>query len=268
MKNVSIYGKKWLDLVFEGKNKEYGAYQLRQENSKTSAFAFLSGTLFLAGFVFLLSSFNEKEIPAPVTEPMVITPVDFIEPPIIESEPKTEEPKSKSEPATPEVVIPTGPMVVTVTPQATDIIPTNSELPTTPTSPTGSPDGTAPPTTTNIGGGGGTSPLPAAPTGPLKPAELDRQPTYPGGIKNFYQYVGDNFDKNNLDEGETIRVRVSFVIEKNGTMTDIRLLEKTNSTVDKEAIRVLKSLRTKWAPGFKNGEPVRTQFTLPITVLL
>ena len=56
MKNVSIYGKKWLDLVFEGKNKEYGAYQLRQENEKTSALALVFGITFLAGFVFLLSS--------------------------------------------------------------------------------------------------------------------------------------------------------------------------------------------------------------------
>ena len=40
MKNVSIYGKKWLDLVFENKNKEYGAYKLRQEEGKTTAKAF------------------------------------------------------------------------------------------------------------------------------------------------------------------------------------------------------------------------------------
>ena len=57
-------------------------------------------------------------------------------------------------------------------------------------------------------------------------------------------------------------------IAKNGAMTDIKILEKTNATIDNEAIRVLKSLRSKWTPGIKNGEAVRTLFTLPITVVL
>ena len=46
MSNVSIYEKNWIDLVFEGKNKAYGAYQLRQENSKTSLFALIGGVVF------------------------------------------------------------------------------------------------------------------------------------------------------------------------------------------------------------------------------
>jgi protein TonB len=94
------------------------------------------------------------------------------------------------------------------------------------------------------------------------------QPTYPGGIKRFYQFVGDNFDRDRDYEGKTVRVNVAFVIEKTGMMTDIKVLENTNSDVSKEAIRVLKSLKTKWSPGIKNGQPVRTQFTLPITVQL
>ena len=49
-------------------------------------------------------------------------------------------------------------------------------------------------------------------------------------------------------------------------MSDIEVTEKTTAAVDKEAIRVLKSLRTKWSPGFKDGEPVRTRYTLPISV--
>ena len=47
MANLSIFEKKWLDLVFEGKNQEYGAYKLRQDSTKTTIIAFLSGILFL-----------------------------------------------------------------------------------------------------------------------------------------------------------------------------------------------------------------------------
>ena len=270
MKNVSIYEKKWLDLVFEGKNKEYGAYKLRNEQDKTTSIAFIFGITFLTGLVFLLSSFSDKNSIKPIVdgEVVVIRTVDLTEPPII-PETKVEPVQPKSNPTTPEEVIPNAPMVVVETRVSQPEIQTNTERPTTPTPPTGTPTGGTEPFSPPSSG---TSPvavvIPSTPSGPIPTSELDRQPNYPGGMKNFYEYVGTNFDRNNLEEGETIRVKVSFVIEKNGTMTDIRVLEKTNATIDNEAIRVLKSLRTKWSPGFKNGVPVRTQFTLPITVVL
>jgi protein TonB len=268
MKNVSIYGKKWLDLVFEGKNKEYGAYQLRQESERTSGFAFIFGTIFLGAFVLLLSSFNEK--PSSNTIPDIDEPVVTISnytPPTEDSKPKTEQPKAIP-PTTAEPIIPNGPMVVTKTPDAIPDVPTNADLPEPVTASNGSPSGTVPATTTNTGGTGGNSTVLAPSNNPVPSKELDRQPNYPGGIQNFYQYVGNNFDKDGNYEGETIRVEVSFVIERNGSMTDIRVVKKTNSEIDNEAIRVLKSLRTKWSPGYKDGQPVRTQFTLPISVVL
>ncbi len=269
MRNVSIYEKKWLDLVFEGKNKEYGAYKLRQEQNKTTTIAFIFGMTFLCSFVFLLSSFTKPEPVTIICDLPKITPVHLDKDPIIDQL-KVEPIKPKSNPKTPiEVEKSTGPMVIVETPAAIVDVPTNIDRPNTATPPTGTPTGgTEPYVAPTTGGGTIPAVIIPKPTGPVATSELDRQPNYPGGMKNFYEYVGTNFDRNNLDEGETIRVKVSFVIEKNGTMTDIKVLEKTNSTIDNEAIRVLKSLRTKWSPGFKNGEPVRTQFTLPITVVL
>ena len=76
MSNVSIFEKKWIDLVFEGRNQEYGAYQLRQENPKTALMALLSALFCIAtvsGMVLLLSSFSNKPIPvAPVLPPDII----------------------------------------------------------------------------------------------------------------------------------------------------------------------------------------------------
>ena len=59
MSNLSIFDKKWIDVVFDGKNQEYGAYQLRQENQKTSLTAFAFGTMIVLGAlgIFTLSSF-------------------------------------------------------------------------------------------------------------------------------------------------------------------------------------------------------------------
>jgi protein TonB len=266
MSNVSIFEKKWLDLVFEGKNQKYGAYQLRRESSRTTLFAFLFGITFLVGGTFLLSSFSAK--PIIITEDPfegTIIHVDPYNPPIDEPKlPKVE--KQKIEPVTQKAPEDNKHYVVAHTPEAVTPVTKTVDTPTpnVPTSPTA---GTGTPTGGGIFTGGGTAVIPKIENNnPVNSKELDRQPMFPGGLKGFYEYVGNNFERQEIEEGETVRVLVSFVIEKNGTMTDIEVTEKTTVSVDKEAIRVLKSLRTKWTPGYKDGEPVRTQYTLPITV--
>lgn len=266
MSNVSIFEKKWLDLVFEGKNQKYGAYQLRRESSRTTAFALIFGISFLVGGTFLLSSFSTKPSNERII-PVVLPPstnVDPILPPDEPEKPKTKEPETKA-PET-EVIKPNAPLVVAPTVHAQPDVPRNIDQPRNPVSPES--PGTGGPGPSPISTGGGGPSIVKAPTNnnPVNPKELDRQPMFPGGLKGFYEYVGNNFERQEIEEGETVRVLVSFVIEKNGTITDIEVTEKTTDAVDKEAIRVLKSLRTKWSPGFKDGEPVRTRYTLPISV--
>ena len=64
----------------------------------------------------------------------------------------------------------------------------------------------------------------------------------------------------------TIRVYVSVVSERDGSMTDIQVKRDPGYGLGKEAIRVLKSLKTKWSPGMIGGKAVRTAYNLPITV--
>ena len=266
MSNVSIFEKKWLDLVFQDKNQKYGAYQLRLNSERTTFFAFLFGISFLVGGTFLLSSFS--------TAPEVIPPVIPIDPTIhvVEIHPPTEEIIPKVETTKPETAAVKTPedtknYQVAPTNQAVIPVTTNLEAPifNGPTSPTG----TGTPGIAVIPGTGTVVTPTITNAGPVKPSELDRQPSFPGGMKNFYEYVGRNFEKQELEEeGETFRVLVSFVIEKNGNMTDIEVIQNTNQAVSKEAVRVLKSLKTKWEPGYKDNQAVRTRYTLPIVVQL
>ncbi len=101
-----------------------------------------------------------------------------------------------------------------------------------------------------------------------KTNELDILPEYPGGMKRFYEYVQRTFNRPEIeDNGEiTMSVIMSFVIEKDGTLTDIKAVRSTDRNMEKEAIRILKASKVKWAPGMKDGEPVRTLFMLPIKV--
>ncbi|MNT81451.1 Gram-negative bacterial tonB protein [compost metagenome] len=59
---------------------------------------------------------------------------------------------------------------------------------------------------------------------------------------------------------------MSFVIEKDGSMTDIQVKKDPGYGLGKEAVRVLKSLKTKWSPGMMQGKAVRTAYNLPITI--
>ncbi len=266
MSNVSIFEKKWLDLVFQDKNQKYGAYQLRLNSERTTFFAFLFGISFLVGGTFLLSSFS--------TAPEVIPPVIPLDPTIhvVEIHPPTEEiiPKVETpKPETAAVKTPDDNQNYQVASKEQAVIPVTktAEAPIVngPTSPTGTgTEGIA----TIPGTGTAVTPT-ITNAGPVKPSELDRQPSFPGGMKNFYDYVGRNFEKQELEEeGETIRVLVSFVIEKNGNMTDIEVTQSNSQAVSKEAVRVLKSLKTKWEPGYKDNQAVRTRYTLPVVVQL
>lgn len=266
MSNVSIFEKKWLDLVFEGKNQKYGAYKLRRESSKTTLFAFIFGISFLVGGTFLLSSFSAKPVIIP-EDPFegTIIHVDPYNPPTDEPLlPSVKKPETKTPEA--EEIKPNAPLEVVPTNQAQPNVSKNIDQPRTTATSGNQGTGDPGPSPVNTNGSGTFTAKAPVNNNPVNSKELDRQPMFPGGLKGFYEYVGNNFERQEIEEGETVRVLVSFVIEKNGTMTDIEVTQKTTPALDKEAIRVLKSLKTKWSPGYKDGEPVRTQYTLPITV--
>ena len=265
MSNVSIYEKQWIDLVFEGKNQKYGAYQLRQENERTTIIALFSGLLLVAaiGGILILSSFINKPaviVTTPVIDEPVIV-VDYVVPPItpiVTPKTTTAIPQAPKEPTL------FTPIVVVKPIDATDPVPKNNNIiPNTPTGITSETGiGTIPTVITT-----GTGKIPTD-TGNVvtTTAELDYLPEFPGGIKKFYEYVGTNFEKPELDGIATVKVLMSFVIEKDGSLTDIKVLRNPGYGLDTEAIRVLKSLKTKWKPGLKDGQKMRTQYTLPITV--
>ena len=269
MNHVSIFEKKWLDLVFENKNKAYGAYRLRLENPRTTMLALFLGLLLLtsvASIGVLASKLSGKtaSLPPVIDKTIEVTEVNLFPPP---KEPETQ--------AAPPVVNPTEPIentqqltnpVVVPPDQASNVNLTNKPTPPETTPGTGTPGQN--PTPGNNGTPGATTPGTGTTVSdkPVPPAILDRQPQFPGGIEKFYQYVGDNFDKPDVDDISKLTVIVLFVIEKDGSISDVRVARDPGYGMAKEALRVLKSLKIKWKPGYKDGEPVRTAYTLPITV--
>jgi protein TonB len=273
MSKINIYETGWLNLVFEGRNKAYGAYQLRTENPKTTVKAFFSAMALLGTVAAIpvaisyLKPNNPTALVIPDTNDETIIPVDTDvfkkEDPI-----KEETGPEISKPLTDEKVIKHINMVVTEKEKATENVATNSELEKAQigqannegTESTGNAIVTEPKTNTNGNGGNSSTII-------EMPSSLEVQPQYPGGIGAFLKTVGKNFKTPEVDEGvKTLQVLVYFVIEKDGSLSNIRVTRDPGYSLGKEATRVLNNMKIKWSPGYKNGQPVRTAYNLPITI--
>lgn len=272
MSKLSIYETGWIDLVFQNRNKEYGAYQLRKESTKTSLKALLLGATLLIGSLSIpifLNALNPNKTDPFVLPELPIIPVQLTD--IIQNQTETKKalPEIKSKKIeNPNTSAPFVNPVVVQANQANTDVPKNSDpAPVLNTTQEGTGIAGINPTTTT-----GTSTSTTAVTDPgngvVSSVALDKLPEFPGGITKFYTYVGNNFEKQEIDGSGIIRVFVSFVIERDGSMTDIQVKKDPGYGLGKEAIRVLKSLRTKWAPGMIEGKAVRTAYSLPITVKL
>jgi protein TonB len=272
MSKLSIYETNWIDLVFENRNREYGAYSLRQENTKTSLLALFIGALLLTAAISIPMIYNylnpEHRITSIVPDiPVVLVDLNTYVLPHEETKieknilPETKRPITENINTSEQLINPE----IARPDLATPDIATNTELKNT----------TNPNTvgTANTGTNTSTSTTTTAtstaviPDNRIVPSpELDKMPEFPGGIKKFYTYVGNNFEKPEIDSENAIRVSISFVIEKDGSMTDIKVLKDPGYGLGAEAIRVLKSLKTKWSPGMFEGKAVRTSYNLPITI--
>ena len=95
--------------------------------------------------------------------------------------------------------------------------------------------------------------------------KVEKQPVYPGGHKGLITYLSENikYPKEALLKGVSGTVFVNFIVEKDGSVTHIKILRGIGSGCDKEAIRVISQMQP-WEPGTDKGQPVRVSFNLPI----
>ena len=97
-----------------------------------------------------------------------------------------------------------------------------------------------------------------------KEADIEVKPDFPGGLEKFYKFISKNFQIPEED-GLKGKVFVTFVIETDGSLSDIKVLRDIGYDTGKEAIRVLKTC-PRWIPGEVNGKKVRVLYSLPISI--
>jgi TonB family protein len=98
---------------------------------------------------------------------------------------------------------------------------------------------------------------------------LKNPPTYPGGLQALYQFLGNNIKYPELAAKNNVqgKVLVSFIVEKDGSLADVKIERSLGSGTDEETIRVLK-LSKKWNPGMEGAKPVRVKYNIPVKFAL
>lgn len=94
---------------------------------------------------------------------------------------------------------------------------------------------------------------------------VEVMPQFPGGQIAMLQYLMKNikYPEQAMKEGIQGRVAVRFIVEKDGSISDVKPILSVHPLLNKEAVRVVESM-PKWTPGKQNGKPVRVRFNVPV----
>ena len=259
------------DVVFEGRNQAYGAYQLRQDYQHNLASA--GGlTLAFGALLFLgWAGWNRLHPTAAVLphHPTILTTIEVEKPPTVVIE------KPKVMPATPAraraathvaPAIPTQvakddvPQPKLAKPQPTEMVDGPVGLATTDSPSTGDP---GPATSAGGDATGGTAAAPAS-TEPF--VAVEKMPEFAGGQAALLRYLSSHlrYPSSALAAGVGGRVFMSFVVGADGSISDVTILKGLGYGLDEEAQRVIRQMPA-WVPGYQSKHPVPVRFTLPIT---
>ena len=261
------------EIVFENRNKAYGAFDLRTHYRSILTKAFILGTILFV--VVVLTPFvimKIKEMNAADKTEVNAKLIDILpEDPIIEQpkdEPPPPPPPPKEEPKQ-EVIQNVVPEPVKAPKVETPPPPISKQLETT----TGlnNQEGVKTPAYTP----------PPPPPGPgksttveVKPqvsetqvyTEVEQLAEFPGGINSFRSKVQSSFDISVMDsDAGTVKTEVIFVVERDGSITDVKA-NGANKDFNAEAVRTVKSIKNKWAPAKINGQAVRYRYRFPIAM--
>lgn len=97
---------------------------------------------------------------------------------------------------------------------------------------------------------------------------VEEMPSYPDGMGALMQYLSENIHYPKEAEMKGIRGRVlcSFVVERDGSISNVKVLRSVDPSLDAEAVRVIEAM-PRWTPGKQDGKPCRVAFTLPVNFM-
>lgn len=283
-RNVDLTSKAWRDIVFEDKNKEFGAYQLRKQSDKRHNLAVVYTLIGLVVVFILIIAYSkysdfkaEQEAIALQEQREKMAAAELLqqeeEP---ESEPEPEEQKFEQ----PEIEIPEE-VLATVQVTQIAIVDADKVKNEVMDMETQKEDNTAR-GVVNQEGSDDVDKFKAVQEQvvvkepePEKPKEeeifvaVEQPAEFPGGMPALMKWLGNNIHYPEAAQQNDIqgRVIVKFVVEKDGSIGQATILKGVDRDLDREALRVVNKM-PKWQPGKNNGVSVRSYFTLPVVFKL
>lgn len=273
MAQVDLLERNWVDMVFEGRNTAYGAYQMRKNTGKRNGKAIISMLIFvgcIVGGSIALTAYQHWQA-SRVTMETDVELSQLAQKKEAKVEKKEEQVKIEPEKVVEQVkssvkfVAPVIKKDDEVRPE--DEMKSQDELAETKTA-----IGTF-----NVEGNDDANgevlkakEVIAQPEPPKEEEQkvfdvVEEMPSFPGGQAELMKYLHDNIRYPVVAEENGVQGRVilTFVVERNGSITDIKVVKPVDPSLDKEAIRVVKGM-PHWIPGKQNGSSVRVKFTLPV----
>jgi len=260
-----------LDIIFASRNKDYGAYQLRRAYPRYVTRALILGLLLIAvlfllpTFLNAISAFAEENKPVdvvaelgpppdidpnnpppppppppPTPPPPTRSTVKFV-PPIIK---KDEDVQEEKPPAVEELI------------EKKEDIGTENKK---------GNDDAAPTIEENPSELVVEAPAPVVEDKTYEMFDIQKPPSFPGGERELLKFLAENIKYPALARENNIQgnVALTFVVNKNGSVSDVTILRDIGGGCGKEAVRVVNSM-PRWNPGEANGNPVKVRFTLPV----
>ena len=239
MSKIDLYDPKWIDLVFQNKNKEYGAYQLRKGTSKRNILALailLAAAMIIGGY--LIWKIEADKLAAErqaYMEQLELSKLQEKAKQEKKEEKKIEKPKFEPKKELPQVRETqkfTAPVI-----KKDELVKEENQV-------------------------------------KQEVAQkvwdvVEQQPSFPGGNAALMSWLSSNIHYPPVAEENGIqgRVVVSFVVEPDGSISNVQVVRGVDPSLDKEASRVTKAM-PKWIPGKQNGQAVRVKYNLPVTFKL
>ena len=281
MAKIDLYDPKWVEMVFAGKNKEYGAYQLRKGTSGRN----IKALLILVIAAALVGGFLAWKVIEQKQAEEQQAYMEAMELAKLQQQAKKEE--KKKEPVKPKIEpkkeIPvaretqkfTAPVIkkdelVKEENQVKQMDKLDEKVAVGTENKEGTKDRLAEAVRSDIAVAA--PPPPPAPKPEVSNKVFDvveEMPHFPGGAAALQAFLSSNtkYPVVAQENGVQGRVIVSFVVERDGSITDVRVVRSVDPSLDREATRVVKSM-PRWSPGKQNGSAVRVKYTVPVVFRL
>ena len=282
MAKIDLYDPKWVDMVFAGKNKEYGAYQLRKGTSGRNIKALLIlviAAALVGGFLaWKVIEQKQAEEQQAYMEAMELAKLQEQAKKEEKKKPEKVQPKieaKKEIPVARETQKFTAPVIkkdelVKEENQVKQMDKLDEKVAVGAEDKEGVKDRTVEAVRSEIAVAA--PPPPPAPKPEVATKVFDvveEMPSFPGGQGALMSYLASNIKYPVVaqENGVQGRVIVSFVVERDGSISDVKVARSVDPSLDREAQRVVKSM-PKWKPGKQNGSAVRVKYTVPVVFRL